>query len=328
MSKPKHGKTSDERLLYGKVNRLFVNQVLFVHEGKITSLDNSAKGRIAQYLYCLHLSGVNNVRGNLFNHIGFMYVETKSGNATKVIEGCWSHDNFNLLRDLIVKYKYPPLTEALIFLCKHFGVRVASSDSVLGQGAYGTVFKVLRGNAEFALKVVLVDVDFLEKEVHYMKLAYERNHDIVVSIEGDCYQGVLSDRLSLFGGYLMTEVGLPISSVNPRNVRPLFEVFHKLHEANLTHNDARLANIVYSKISRSMKLIDFRFSTFDCQCIETSFTKDLRTLTESILKSKDKVVKMQEVTEIVSKYQVKGDEEMVNTIADDVYKLCMKKGNG
>ena len=110
----KHGEISDERLLYGRVNRLFVNQVLFVHEGKIISSDSSAKGRFAQYLYCLHLSGVkdNLVRGNLFNHIGFMQVEMKNGNATEVIEGCWSRANFNLLRELIVKYKYPPLTDA------------------------------------------------------------------------------------------------------------------------------------------------------------------------------------------------------------------------
>jgi len=312
----RHG-NSPESVLFGKAHRDFVDQVLYVHEGKKVELDNDCKGRIAQYLYHLCAAGIPHTRGLLFNHKGYIHVEMSNGQISKVVQGDWDEQIVGAVRPLILPYRYPPLTQAVIFLCKHFGVQVEFSDAVLGKGAFGSVFKVKRGETRLAMKVVVVaDASMVVNEVHYMKMAFRELPNIVVAIEGDVSLGSFENG-SQFAGYIMTEVGEPIKYIQQR-LRQLFLLLQKLHEKQIAHNDARISNIVYIH-GVGLKLIDFRHSTFGEMNTPFKFQQDMRTLAGSILQAREIPPKDEELSMMVQDY------DLTESSAEEIAMRVMSK---
>eukprot|EP00971_Amphidinium_carterae_P283135 5621047-Amphidinium_carterae.1 len=132
----------------------------------------------------------------------------------------------------------------------------------LGQGRFGRVFKVKRSNERLAMKVV-DDVEKLKKELP------------VVEPRG----GVVNLRNSLLtGGYfLMCPVGQPLTKQSIQDeldmLPKIFGILHALHQANVVHGDARIANII--KVGKKCRGVDFADAE---STTDTGKTQDIVTL--------------------------------------------------
>jgi serine/threonine protein kinase len=121
--------------------------------------------------------------------------------------------------------------------CQHFNLTVAS-DSFLGAGAFGFVFRAQRvDGAHVALKIVLnANVQRLETEKSKTLGAKQVCPDAVI--------GLVEDGFHTFeygAALLMSEVGEHFSSLTPQSI---MDSLQKLHKSGIMHGDVRLENAV------------------------------------------------------------------------------------
>lgn len=133
-----HG--SDQSLNYGGVLPFFVNQVLFIYEGKVDSIKTGHKniGGILNYLNLLCDARALHPRGLLFNKYDLITIDPTT---SELQYGAWSTTSKKELRKFILDVEYPKLTSALIRACKELHVR-CTLGGYIAQGATAHVFEV------------------------------------------------------------------------------------------------------------------------------------------------------------------------------------------
>jgi hypothetical protein len=255
-----HNNNNNGSFLYGGVSKdEFVKEIVFVFEGKVSTLANTEFASMISYLFLLSQYGHKNPIGLLYNHEEWMLFQLQNISISRVVKGKWTDEgSFDFLFDEIKMAKEAftgPLTEAVLKLCSALNVEPSTTTPLLGMGANGYAFRVkskTNGN-EMAMKVV-VNANILP-EYQLLKRAYDDAPDFVVT-PMDCKIVELRDG-TMAGAYTMLEVG---SSVHKGKKTAMISLLSDLHKRNLTHGDARSANIIQLEAGQ-LKWIDFRLFT-------------------------------------------------------------------
>jgi hypothetical protein len=200
-------------------------------------IDNGGFGEVINYgaHICFGEHGAVATRLMLFDKQTFWLVESVRGAVAKVVTSRWSdHGSKQLLRDFV---RQPALPKLLNDACEHFNL-VVTSDSFLGAGAFGFVFRAQRvDGASVALKVALgIHAQRLETEKAKILRAKKVCPDEVVGLEEDGFH-------TFEGGaaLLLTTVGEHFSNLSPQSI---VDSLQRLHDSRIIHGDARLENVV------------------------------------------------------------------------------------
>lgn len=224
-------------------------------------IDNAAFGEVVNYArhICYAEKAPDRTKFVLYDKSQFWLISAVKG-VISLVQTCgWCvPGSRQILKDFIYCGRSPWM-KLLNSVCHKWALTV-SSDSFLGMGTFGRVFKVRLqpeggGRHEFmALKLVLPGEQGtgpleLLKEKECMESATCAVPDVVVEVA----------RFFDFGGggaaLLLRQVG----GVVPKTARAqIFKTLGMLHEQNIVHGDPRLANAVY--FQGSVRWIDFRAS--------------------------------------------------------------------
>jgi hypothetical protein len=186
--------------------------------------------------------------------------------------------------------------EGLSLACIGLGVTLPrySSDPhncgrcVLGAGAYGTVFEVLRGEERLALKLALYeDCVELVKEFENAKGLPADALSSVISVESRLlFRGSLA-RGGQVAAFLLSTVGIPFShadDVKDEHGPLILESLSDLHAAGVFHGDARYKNVVRVEYEGPSKRVEFRWIDLRTRGVANSvhFKEDITMFFESI----------------------------------------------
>ena len=200
-------------------------------------IDNQAFGEVINYgaHICFGEHGALTTRLMLFDKQTFWLVESVKGEVANVMTSRWSdHGSKQLLRDFV---RQPALPKLLNDACEHFNL-VVTSDSFLGAGAFGFVFRAQRvDGASVALKVALdTHVQRLETERAKILRAKKACPDEVIGLEEDGFH-IFQGGAAL----LLSTVGEHFSKLSPQSI---VDSLQRLHDNRIIHGDARLENVV------------------------------------------------------------------------------------
>lgn len=204
-------------------------------------IDNQAFGEVINYgaHICFGAHGSVATRLILFDKCMFWLVESVKGAVASVVTSRWlDHGSKRLLHDFV---RQPALPKLLNNACKHFYLTVAS-DSFLGAGAFGFVFRARRMDGAFvALKIVLnqdndTNIQRLEAEKERILRAKNACPDEVMGLEEDGFH-TFEDGAAL----LLSAVGDHFSKLSPQSI---VDSLQRLHKSGIIHGDARLENVV------------------------------------------------------------------------------------
>ena len=200
-------------------------------------IDNGGFGEVINYgaHICFGEHGAVATRLMLFDKQTFWLVESVRGEVASVVTSRWlDHGSKHLLRDFV---RQPALAKLLNDACEHFNL-VVKSDSFLGAGAFGFVFRAQRvDGASVALKVALdTHAQRLETEKAKILRAKKECPDEVIGLEEDGFH-------TFEGGaaLLLTKVGDHFSKLSPQSI---VDSLQRLHDNGIIHGDARLENVV------------------------------------------------------------------------------------
>jgi hypothetical protein len=238
-------------LHYGGVLLPFVNQVLFIYEGKVDSIKGNGNiGLALNYINLACNASVLDPRGLLFNKQDLIAIDY---DRMTLFSGQWTTTSRQELTKFILDAKHPPLTAALIKSCNKLNVKCCLG-GYISEGAAGCAFRV-KGNADkvMVLKVCCNKNDdprfqsSIRDEFHRGVNAFQSVPDLVVPVLGWCVE-------DNYGAILYGELGLPVRYVFSRRVK-LLTLLANFHLAGFIHGDARLPNIV--EYDGTLKFIDF-----------------------------------------------------------------------
>ena len=205
------------------------------------SIDNQAFGEVINYgaHLCFGTHGSVATRLMLFDKRVFWLVDCVQGVVASVVTCRWIDEGSRqLLRDFV---RQPVLPRLLNDACAHFNLTV-KSDSFLGAGAYGFVFRAQRADGIFvALKTVLkqdadTNIQRLEAEKEKTIRAKNACPDEVVGVEEDGFH-TFEDGAAL----VLSAVGDHFSTLSPQGI---VDSLKRLHKSGIIHGDARLENVV------------------------------------------------------------------------------------
>lgn len=218
---------------FGKaVRELFDCAILF--ECKVTISPASSLGQMVRYMQNLPTSCAV-----LFDQRHFWLIESDHRVVTKIVKAEWTKKGSKLLFRNFVDANKSPWIERLRDACYHSNVDVSEGDAFLGSGAYGRVFKVVRREEVFALKVVDTDnVDRLHQELNALKNAQDTR--LTIRAAGECIEVPNGAAL------LLSPVGSPLPRPTTfSEVSILFNLLWQLHEMDLVHGDPRVPNVIF-----------------------------------------------------------------------------------
>eukprot|EP00977_Amphora_coffeiformis_P006265 scaffold1341_cov178-Amphora_coffeaeformis.AAC.42 len=256
-------KRTDETLLdmmrrgnhkFGVLADWRLRRFLYVVMEAKAKVGNQGLGEIINY--GAHLSfdedGPITTRLILFDALQFWLVECVKGTLSSILKCKWTDGgSFSLAQNFAL---YDPMIELLERACQDFGVTI-DSDSFLGQGAFGLVFRVKnRKGKELALKIVPDEDDNLFELLKQNDLtlrAKEKCPDLVVGIENNGYRSYEN----LGGALLQSDVGEHYLTLSPRQI---VDALNALHSENVLHGDCRVENVV--NVNGQAQFIDFRAS--------------------------------------------------------------------
>lgn len=247
-------------LYFGGVVKEYIDQVIFLFEAKHSKrgnrpypLSNGDKAPMLNYLACLADGGSIRPRGLTFNQECWEYYECNGAVVQRIVRGNWTDaGSFEFLSERIreARTELPPLTRAIVNLCSAFDVEATATQSFLGYGAEGFVFRVVRGgNKLMGLKISKEKFEIC-KEFDHLVRAYSLLPDVVIK-PGEY------NEVGDYGGFTMLEIGQSL----PHSDKDAIECLRALlllHQKSIIHGDPRINNFVFSK--RKYKIIDFRRS--------------------------------------------------------------------
>ena len=204
-------------------------------------IDNAGFGEVINYgsHLCFGKNGSISTRLILFDKTQCWLIGVVRGYVSEVNTFKWREGGSTaLLRDFI---RVTPLARILSAASQHFGITV-TTDSFLGAGAFGFVFRATRPDGRaVALKVVAG----FEKNHGVLRL--EREKDIMSAAHGACpdeVMGVEENGFAVFdrgAALLLSRVGDHHSRLDPQSI---VDSLKTLHKSGIVHGDARLDNVV------------------------------------------------------------------------------------
>ena len=259
---------------YGILSRWKLRDFIGITCEAKQSIDNQAFGEVINYgtHICFGDHGSVTTRLLLFDKEQFWLVHVVRGTVAMVTTCQWlDRGSKNLLRDFI---RQPALPKLLKLACQQFQL-IVGTDSFLGAGAFGYVFRALRQDGRcVALKLVLRNDDGsvprLEQETEKMRIAHEKCPSEVMGVENEGF--VAFDNGAVL---LMSKVGEPYSNLDPQSI---VDSLRTLHKNNIIHGDARLDNVVC--IDKKPCWIDFMDASFICGIV--SKDAELKKLVEDV----------------------------------------------
>jgi hypothetical protein len=216
-------------------------------------IDDEAFGEVVNYgaHICYDADGHGSVSARLllFDKNEFWLVESVKGAVASVLKSGWLvPGSKHILHDFV---RQPTLAKLLNVACKHFNVTVGS-DSFLGAGAFGHVFRAQRvDGASVALKIALnleKNVQRLGIEVSRTLRAKQACPDEVVGLEEDGFATFDDDGADL----LLSNVGEHFLELSEQSI---VDSLQRLHESGIVHGDARPENVVC--VNGKPRWIDF-----------------------------------------------------------------------
>lgn len=248
------------------------------------------------------------VRGFVYDWQSCMLMTAINGSISQITAVKWTTDgSYDLIRNYFKDYE-KDWDNALTSACQvlnvslpHFSSTMVptggSSSCILGAGAFGRVFKVIRNiqgenqdeiPQQFALKLVIGEncreLDN-EYEVAMGLTSVSSIQDFIIRpIAGSLRKDVCGTNNLPMSAFLMDSIGEPFhhhDDITDGIGRLILESLSNLHAANVSHNDARYKNVVSIKVNGSQKLrwIDLGRCSFGSA---VKFEKDIVTFFQSV----------------------------------------------
>jgi len=203
-------------------------------------IDNKGFGEVINYgaHLCFGKHGSQTTRLLLFDTTMFWLVHVVKGTVGSVETCKWlDPGSKNLLRDFI---RQPALPKLLLEARQGLRLTV-QSDSFLGAGAFGFVFRAVREDdgSMLALKLALGEgesVVRLETEADSMRKASEKCPHEAMGVEKEGFVKYHNGAV-----LLMSRIGEGYWKLNPQDIVDSLRTLHKNH---IIHGDARLDNVV------------------------------------------------------------------------------------
>ena len=260
--------------------------VVAVFDTKVT-LNDSGRGDLISYL---NLLSAHDKPGTLIIVKGFVHDHQHCDLMTSINGTIVQQTHFSWTTpgslDLLKNYLRGPEDiwhEGLVAMCSALNVTLDMSgcDSVgrltsykesciLGAGAFGRVFKVLRvaGEHVMALKVVMGDVERsknLEEEFEIISLLKDVE-PYVVGVVADSFRSVVLSGGLFAAAYLMPTVGKPFNyweDLDDMDCKQILVSLSELHAKSYVHGDARFRNVIcYQLPGQPKKATDYRWVDF------------------------------------------------------------------
>ena len=273
--------------------------VPIVLEGKKTLLD--AEDFADMIDYHSHLPG--RVNGVLFNNDSFWLTKATDRIIYSVVKCRWTQLGTRSLlqQHFSAVLNAPPLADLLSQLVRNLNVKLVRSPDrkscFLGAGGSGRVFTVQDNAGQIrALKVVAnCRGPPLRDEFTLLDKAARDGAPVIPPVLES-----LTLIAGLGGGYLLANVGLPITVSTRDWVFRVFESLRLIHEKGLVHGDARVPNVI--DVDGEAQWVDFIgpspfFSTTE------DARNDMKILTASVLRTQpDNVDKT--ITSLIDNFPV------------------------
>ena len=249
-------------------------------------LNSTGEGEFMKLLECLTYSDDRHsfivVRGFVYDWQSCMLMTAINGSISQITAVKWTTEgSYDLIRNYFKDYE-KDWDDALTSACQGLNVSLphfsstmvptgGSSSCILGAGAFGRVFKVIRNvqgenedevPRQFALKLAIGDDDCRKLDSHYevaMGLASVTSiQDFIIRpIVGSLWKGVCGTHNLPVSALLMDSIGEPFqhhADITDGIGRLILQSLSNLHAANVSHNDARYKNVVSVKVNGSQTL--------------------------------------------------------------------------
>ena len=253
--------------------------------GAITDTDF---GQLADYHSCTP----GGCRGMVFNARAVWLYASHAGHPLSLVKAEWgAPGSLELIRDFFRPANAlpePPLVVLMRRLALALNVvpceAVVGGGSFLGAGGSGRVFAVrsLGDSTRRALKICCnTSHADLSVEFQLMTGAVARGAPIVSVVPNSLhlFHDVVSGRPA-GGGYLMSEVLMPLDVTSYKLCVAAFTSLHALHKLGFAHGDARLPNLLRRVGGVAPVWIDMRVSV---SVVDYALRADAKTLALSIL---------------------------------------------
>jgi hypothetical protein len=276
------------------------------------SLDNKSEGKFIRYLEALSYVDSNKdgaiIRGFVYDWERCSLMTAFNGFILQITTVQWTTPgSLAVIRNYFMDYERD-LHEGLQLACDGLGVSVPRYSSmhskygqcVLGAGAYGTVFEVLRGEERLALKLALYD-DCTKALATEFIFAQSLNADakrlVINVVNGSLWEGSLHRQRQNYSipvaAFLLDTVGIPFShadDVKDEHGPLILESLSDIHAAGVCHGDARYKNVVRVEYEGLSKRVEFRWIDLRTRGVAapTAFTDDITSFLDSIGHSYDK----------------------------------------
>jgi hypothetical protein len=279
---------------YGTFPVINARRSLVAVGAAMKSLDLRGEGDFMRYLEALSCPDSNDriatIRGFVYDWEKCILMTACSGIIINVTNVQWTAPgSLAFIRNYfnISDYK-KHFHEGLQLACDSLGVTLPLYSSaphncgqcVLGAGAFGTVFEVLRGEQRLALKLVLYEEGCEELDGEFelaRRLPADALRSVISVVNNSLWRGSL-DRGAILGpikvaAFLLSTVGIPFSHVDDvtDEYGPLIlESLSDLHAAGVCHGDARYTNVVRLEHEGPPKRVELRWIDLRTRGVTTS----------------------------------------------------------
>ena len=252
---------SDVKYSFGKLNKWCLRDcILAVIEFKV-KLEPQDFGKLVCYLQ--HMSrddSKSTYRGMVCDATDVWLVCCTEGKVDTRIDTTWTSAGSAQLIKRFFSHRNS-WCSVLDYCCAELKVKLSASNSFLGRGSSGRVFRVVdEDNNERAMKIVYSEnathITAVQAEITTLRsIKALGGHTVTVVGEPAYYRNPLNNTITGIG-YLMAEVG-NVVSVTDHNEQAaeLFRELYELHRLNRYHGDPRLPNII--RYNENLLWIDF-----------------------------------------------------------------------
>jgi hypothetical protein len=271
---------------------------IILFESKLTITD-AAFGQVVRYL-----QNLVSASAILFDRRSFWLIKSHERVVTKVVKAMWVHKGSKPLFCNFIQDNKSPWITRLTDACNSLNVQVIEGDAFLGRGAFGRVFKVIRGEKILALKIVeMCSIGRLYDEVEALKGA--RDTHLTISHIGECIE--IPNGAALLLSPVGTSLPRPTTI---REVINLFKLLWQLHLKGLVHGDPRMPNVILDgETPLWIDLVEVRTATPALRAL------DAEILTRSILHVSQKKPLDEELKQLIQKYgQCAAQEDLSNLV--------------
>ncbi|KAI9338547.1 hypothetical protein BDR26DRAFT_919438 [Obelidium mucronatum] len=298
-----------QEIFYFGIPEEMLHDSIVIMDVKLKLSFNEAFGKVVIYLQKLPESS----RAVLFDNFQCWLIQSRGHVVVKVWTFKWTDSGSSKVFSDFVEGGLGSWLACLSSACDTFGVHTVNSDSFLGAGAHGRVFKVVtENNTLAALKIVSKNLSILSSESR--ALADASTTGIVAKVLKPF------TKTSNGAAMLIAPVGQPVlrSSLTETRLLQILKCLFKLHSAGLEHGDPRLANIIQHE--DQLLWIDF----MDSMKSTDGWISDARILSRSILNLSHQTVLPPQVSAAISSYGCARTEYSCENLGNELWSILRK----